>query len=157
PGVAVFPIDLNSGQLGQLSPVNSNLHEDSLALNPSATVLFDGEGSSAAGLVESAQIRSDGTTLTPRSLPVVSPNSPPTTMLVDGSGHLLYVQQGGQATVYAIDQTTGALSAPSSSAALVPFNLSLGNTVAHPVEAYLYTLQSGQIHVFEITDFTSGA
>lgn len=44
PGLAVFPIDPNSGQLGQPILVNSNLHEDSLALNPGATVLFDGEG-----------------------------------------------------------------------------------------------------------------
>jgi hypothetical protein len=79
-------------------------------------------------------------------------------MLVDGSGQLLYVQQGGQAAVYMIDRTTGVLSAPSTSSAPVPFSLGHGTTVAHPVEPYLYTLQSGgQIHVFEITDFTSGA
>ena len=158
PGVALFPIDPNSGELGQPIFVNSNLHEDSLALNPRATVLFDGEGSPAAGLVESAQIRSDGTTLPPQSLPVVSPNSPPSSMLVDGSGQLLYVQQGGQAAVYTINQTTGVLSAPSTSPAPLPFNLGRGATLAHPVEPYLYTLQSGgEIHVFEITDETSGA
>jgi Abnormal spindle-like microcephaly-assoc'd, ASPM-SPD-2-Hydin/Lactonase, 7-bladed beta-propeller len=158
PGVTVFPIDPNSGQLGQPSIINSNLHEDSLALNPAATVLFDGEGSPAAGLMESAQIRSDGTTLAPHSLPVVSPNSPPSTILVDGSSQLLFVRQGGQAAVYLIDKTTGVLSPPSTSPAPVPFELNRGNTAAHPVEPYLYTLQSGgQIHVFEITDFTSGA
>jgi Abnormal spindle-like microcephaly-assoc'd, ASPM-SPD-2-Hydin/Lactonase, 7-bladed beta-propeller len=158
PGLAVFPIDPNSGQLGQPNPLNSNLHEDSLALNPGATILFDGEGSSAAGFIESAQVRTDGSVLAPHSLPVVSPNSPPSTILVDGSGQLLYVQQGGQAAVYTIDKTTGILSAPSTSPAPVPFNLGRGNTVAHPVEPYLYTVQSGgQIHVFEVTDSTSGA
>jgi hypothetical protein len=157
PGLGVFPIDPNSGQLGQPISVNSNLHEDSLAINPGATVLFDGEGSSAAGFIESAQIRSDGTTLAPQSVPVVSPNSPPSTMLVDGSGQLLYVQQGGQAAVYTIDQTKGVLSAPSASPAPLPFSLGRGSTVADPVEPYLYTLQSGELHVFVIKDHTTGA
>jgi hypothetical protein len=156
PGIAVLTIDTTSGQLGQPTFINSSLHEDSLALNPAATVLFDGEGTSAAGLLESSQIRSDGTTLGPRSLPVVNPNSPPSTLLADGSGQLLYVQQGAQAAAYTVDRTTGALSAPSTSAAPVPFNLGRGSAVAHPVEPYLYTLQSDHIHVFEITDFTSG-
>ncbi len=156
-GVAVFTIDATSGQLGQPTFVNPSLHEDSLALNPAATILFDGAGTSAAGLLESSEIRSDGTTLAPRSLPVVSPNSPPSTLLADGSGQLLYVQQGGQAAVYLVDQTTGVLSAPSTPAAPVPFNLVRGTTVAHPVVPYLYNLQSGQLHVFEITDFTLGA
>src|SRR6201999_4016490 len=36
--------------------------------------------------------------------------------------------------------------------------LARGNTTAHPVEPFLYTLQNGgKIHVYEITDFTSGA
>ncbi|MBV9885832.1 MAG: choice-of-anchor D domain-containing protein, partial [Acidobacteria bacterium] len=157
PGLAFFTIDPTSGQLGTLTSVNSNLHEDSLTLNPGATVLFDGEGSSAAGLIESQQIRSDGTTLAPQSLSVVSPNSPPSALLDDGSGHLLFVQQGGQTAVYTIDQITGALAVPSTSGGPVPFNLGGGATVAHPVEPYFYTLASGQVHVFEITDFTSGA
>jgi hypothetical protein len=157
PGTAVFTIDATSGQLSQPTFINSNLHEDSLALNSGATVLFDGEGSSAAGFIESAQIRSNGTTLVPESSPVVSPNSPPSTLLPDGSSHLLYVQQGAQAAVYTIDQTTGGLSAPPTAAAPITFNLNPGMTVANPVEPYLYVLQSDQIHVFEITDFTSGA
>jgi hypothetical protein len=158
PGVAVLPLDLNSGQLGMATFANSNVYEDSIVLNPGATVLFDGEGTPRAGLLESSQIRSDGTTLPAQSLPVYAPNSPPSTLLVEGSGHLLYVQQGPQVAVYTIDQTTGILSAPSMSTAPVPFTIGHGNTVAHPVERYLYTLQSGgKIHVFEITDFTSGA
>jgi 6-phosphogluconolactonase (cycloisomerase 2 family) len=157
PGIAVFSIDATSGQLGPPTSIDSSLHEDSLALNPRATVLFDGEGTSAAGVLESSEIRSDGTTLPPRSLPVTSPNSPPSTLLAEGSGQLLFVQQGAQAAVYAIDQTTGALSPPFTSAASVPFNLVRGTTVAHPVEPYLYALESDQLHVFEITDFTSGA
>jgi len=157
PGTAVFTIDATSGQLSQPTFIDSNLHEESLALNSGATVLFDGEGSSAAGFIESAQIRSNGTTLAPESVPVVSPNSPPSTLLPDGSGRLLYVQQGAQAAVYTIDQTTGGLTVPLTPAAPMPFDLNPGMTVAHPVEPYLYILQSDQIHVFEITDFTSGA
>jgi Abnormal spindle-like microcephaly-assoc'd, ASPM-SPD-2-Hydin len=157
PGIAVFTIDATSGQLGQPTFINSNLHEDSLALNSGANVLFDGEGSSAAGFIESAQIRSNGTTLAPQSLPVVSPNSPPSMLLPDGSSQLLYVQQGAQAAVYTIDQTTGGLSVPPTTAAPLTFDLNPGKTVANPVEPYLYILQSDQIHVFEITDFTSGA
>lgn len=157
PGLAVFEIGSNAGPLGLLDLVNSSPHEDSVAISPGATVLFDGEGSSAAGLIESAQIRSDGTVLPPQSLPVYAPSSPPSTLLVDGSGQVLFVQQGGQAAVYIINKITDALSAPSTSSTVVPFEILPGNTVAHPVEPYLYNLQSAQIHVYEITDFTSGA
>jgi Abnormal spindle-like microcephaly-assoc'd, ASPM-SPD-2-Hydin len=156
PGTAVFTIDATSGQLSQPTFIDSNVHDDSLALNSRATVLFEGEGSSAAGLIESAQIRSDGTTLAPQSVPVVHPNSPPSTLLPDGTGHLLYVQQGAQPAVFTIDQTTGGLSVPPLSAAPLAFDLKPGMTVADPVEPYLYILQSDQIHIFEITDITSG-
>ena len=109
PGVAVFPIDPTAGQLRS---ANFRQFKSSRRLaRPESwrNRALRWEGSSAAGLLESSQIRSDGTTLAPQSLPVVSPNSPPSTMLVDGSGQLLYVQQGGQATVYTIDKTTGVL------------------------------------------------
>jgi hypothetical protein len=156
-GVGILNMNSSPVQLSLVGFANYNQNEDSLVLNSAATVLFDGEGTSEAGFIETAQIRSDGTTLASQSLPVVSPNSPPSAMLVDGSGQLLFVQQGGQAAAYVINQTTGALSAPPTSTVPVPFNIRPGNNVAHPVEPYLYALQSGQIHVFEITDFTSGA
>ncbi len=160
PGVGILKIDSFSKQLEFLNFANNNPNETAVLLNRDATFLFDAEGSRTAGVgqVESAQIRSDGSTEAPQSLVLSSPNVPPSALLIDGSGQLLYVQQGDQIAVYAIDQTRGTLSTPSISAAPPPFTLGHGNAVTHPVASYLYTLQNGaQIHVFEITDSTSGA
>jgi 6-phosphogluconolactonase (cycloisomerase 2 family) len=160
PGVGMIKMDPGSGQLQLITFANNNPNENAVLLNPDATFLFDAEGSRTAGvgMVESMQIRSDGSTQPPQSLVLSNPNIPPSALLVDGSGQLLYVQQGAQVVSYTIDQTRGILSTSSTSATPPPFTLSHGNTVAHPAASYLYTLQSGaQIYVFEITDFTSGA
>ncbi len=78
-------------------------------------------------------------------------------MLVDGSGHLLYVNENGQLVSYVINPATGALTASPNPPNGSPLPLTLGNTVADPVEPYLYSLQSGQLEVFAITDITTGA
>jgi len=157
-GVGIVNMNSSLAQLNLVGFANYNASEDSLVLNRDATVLFDGYGTSAAGYVESAQIPSNSAIpLLPRSQPLSAPNSPAATLLVDGSGHLLYVQQGAQAAVYIIDHTTGALSLSSTFTAPESFDIKYGKIIAHPVEQYLYTLQSAQIHVYEITDFTSGA
>jgi 6-phosphogluconolactonase (cycloisomerase 2 family) len=156
PGVGVFPIDPTSGQLGSPSFANSNLHEDALALNPTATLLFDGWGTASGG-IDSAQILANGLTTAPETVGLNDSNSPPTAMLVDGSGHLLYVNENGQLVAYVINPATGALTASPNPPNGSPLPLTLGNTVADPVEPYLYSLQSGQLEVFAITDITTGA
>src|SRR3984885_251535 len=157
PGLGILSIDPASSQLTQVESAN-NEQDDSVALNPTATVLFDGEGSSEAGFLESAQIPSNSAIpLAPQSLPTNSSDSPASTLLVAGSGQLLYVRQGAQTAVYTIDKDTGVLAVPSGSTVTVPFDLNRGTTVAHPALPYLYNLQNGQIHIFEIIDLTSGA
>src|SRR5580704_13126894 len=159
PGLGILSIDPASSQLTQVGTGIANTQQDdSVALNPTATVLFYGEGSSEAGFLESAQIPSNSAIpLAPQSLPTNSSDSPASTRLVAGSGQLLYVRQGAQTAVYTIDKDTGVLAVPSGSTVTVPFDLNRGTTVAHPALPYLYNLQNGQIHIFEIIDFTSGA
>jgi 6-phosphogluconolactonase (cycloisomerase 2 family) len=153
PGVAVFVIDPDSGQLRPSAFANSNLAEDFVTLNPAGTFLFDGSGSSSVSMVESAQIQSDGSAAPPAFIKLGS-SSQPNSMLVDGAGHFLYVRQGAQTVVYSIDQISGALVTPSVS---VPqFSLNPGTTVADPIEPYLYSLQSGQLQVFHV-DPNSGS
>ncbi|HEX4380370.1 MAG TPA: choice-of-anchor D domain-containing protein, partial [Candidatus Acidoferrum sp.] len=152
-GVDIFAIDSTTGALGQPNSSNSNLKEASIALNPAGTFLFDGAGSSAASMIESAPIQSDGSTGPPEQV-VLGSSSQPSAMLVDGAGRFLYVREGAQTVVYAIDPTTGALATPSLPVPQLP--LSPGNTVADPLEAYLYSLQRGQLQVLHI-DPISGA
>jgi 6-phosphogluconolactonase (cycloisomerase 2 family) len=151
PGVAVFALNPDPGQLGSPTFVSSNLQEQSLALNPAATFLFDGSGSPAIGAIGTSPTQ-PGTA--PSAVRLSSPNSPPSAMVVDGTGQLLYVQQGGRAAVYVIDRTTGVLSPTST---VPPFSVKSGNIVADPVKHYLYTIDSTQLHSYEIVDFTTGA
>jgi hypothetical protein len=71
-------------------------------------------------------------------------------MLVDGGGKFPYVQEGGSTIVYFIDQTTGDLSA------LEPLPTGLafqnGTAAADPSGPYIYSLQNGAIHAFQIVD-----
>ncbi len=57
--------------------------------------------------------------------------------------------------MYVINSTTGALTTPPSP--VTQFSLGQGNVVAHPVEPFIYVLEGGQIHVFEIEDLPTGA
>jgi Lactonase, 7-bladed beta-propeller/Abnormal spindle-like microcephaly-assoc'd, ASPM-SPD-2-Hydin len=155
-GVSVFPIDPGSGQLDQPSPVDSNPNEQSLALNPAGTLLFDGWGSATGG-VESALILANGLTAAPQTVELSNSNSPPSVMIVDGSGRLLYVEEKGHLAVYLIDPNTGVLTATPSPPTSSLLDLIVGNTVADPVEPYLYTIQEGQLEVLTIADTTTGA
>src|SRR5580698_6520810 len=156
-GVGVFSIDPSSGAVNLESSAGAiHFNEQSLAINPSATFLFDGWGLASGG-IESTPIATDGSAIPASPSGAVSlepPNSPPSAMLVDGSGQILYVQQGGQATAYVIDQSSGRLS---STGVGPPLTLKPGNVVADPVEPYLYTLQSSVIQVFAIADIATGA
>jgi hypothetical protein len=158
-GVGVFAIDPGSGALNPESDAAAiHFNEQTLAINPAGTFLFDGWGMATGG-IEGSPILSDGSAVPdPASPPILlqSLNSPPSAMLVDGTGQLLYVEEHGQAVVYLIDPTTGVLSTPPPSNTQLPLTLSLGNTIADPTEPYLYTLTSGQVHVLRI-DLTSGS
>jgi centrosomal CEP192-like protein/lactonase family protein with 7-bladed beta-propeller len=156
PGVGVFFIDPNSGQLGQPDFANSNVHEQSLALSPGARFLFDGWGTASGG-IESALILPSGLTAAPNTIALTDSNSPPSAMFVDGSGHLLYVEENGQLVAYIIDPASGALTASPVPPTEAPLTLTPGNTVADLIEPFLYTLQSGLLQVFAITDITTGA
>jgi hypothetical protein len=158
-GVGVFAIDPASGALNSESDAAAiHFNEQTLAINPAGTFLFDGWGASTGG-VEGSPILADGSAVpNPASTPILlqSLNSPPSAMLVDGTGQLLYVEEHGQAVVCLIDPMTGSLSTLPPSNTQLPLTLSLGNTVADPIEPYLYTLTSGQVHVLRI-DLTSGS
>jgi hypothetical protein len=159
-GVGVFAIDPGSGALNPESDTAAiHFSEQTVAINPAGTFLFDGWGMATGG-IEASPILPDGSALPdPTSAPILlqSLNSPPSAMLVDGTGQLLYVEEHGQAAVYLIDPTTGTLSTPPPTSTQLALTLNPGNTIADPIEPYLYTLTSGRVHVLRITDFTSGS
>ena len=148
-GTYVFSIDPHTGQL---TPVpnggSANPDEQTIAIDRQGRFLFDGWGDSTAGFVEGAPILSDGTAV-PSVPAVMSPaGSFPSAMLTENSGQFLYVQESGNVSVYSIDQTTGALSP----AQIPPTTLTFrnGTAAADPMGPYIYSLQGGLVHAFQI-------
>src|SRR6202158_2068906 len=153
-GTNVYSIDPVTGVLGLTGTAGNAISAGrSIAVDPQGRFFFDGWGTTL-GTIDSALISpADGTALTGISS-VSSANQIPAAMLADSSGKFLYVQQGSAPVVYAINQTTGALSVPP--AALAVFSFSPGSAAADPLGTYIYSLQHDGVHGFLI-DPQSGA
>lgn len=152
-GTTVYNIDPVSGALGVSGMAGNAISAGrSMAIDPQGRFFFDGWGLTL-GTIDSALISpADGTAMTGISS-VTSANEIPAAMLTDRSGKFLYVQEGSAPVVYAIDQTTGALTVPPVPLAVLSF--SAGSAVADPLGPYLYSLQRDGVHGFLI-DAQSG-
>ncbi len=150
-GIYAYSIDPASGQLTLVpNGGNANPDEQTIAIDRQGRFLFDGWGDLAAGYVEGAPILSDGRAVPSPSAPAVMSRSGsfPSAMLVESSGQFLYVQEGGNVSTYSIDQTTGALSPAPIPATTLSFRN--GTAAADPMGPYIYSLQDGLLHAFQV-------
>lgn len=153
-GTKVYRIDPISGALtpsGSGNAGNALSAGRSIAIDSQSRFFFDGWGTTAPA-IDAALIAPDGTATTGISTVNLTSSEVPSAMLVDNGGKFLYVQQGGTAVVYSIDQSTGALVTPSSP--LSTLNLTTAGAVADPLGPYLYSLQVDGIHGFQINPQT---
>jgi 6-phosphogluconolactonase (cycloisomerase 2 family) len=77
-------------------------------------------------------------------------------MLVENSGHFLYIAQSSQGVVvYSIDQTTGA---PTQVGSVTGIQLAKGNSVADPMGPYIYSANvsttAGAVHAYQVNQQT---
>lgn len=147
-GTNVYRVDPVSGALtssGGGTAGNAISAGRSIAIDPQSRFFFDGWGSTAPA-IDTALIAPDGTATTGISTVNLTSSEIPSAMLVDNSGKFLYVQQGGTAVVYPINQTTGALTTPP--APLSVLNFTTAGAVADPLGPYLYSLQVDGVHGF---------
>src|SRR6267143_191900 len=129
-GTNVYSIDPVTGVLGLVGNAGNAISAGrSIAIDPQGRFFFDGWGTTL-GTIDSALISpADGTALTGITS-VSSANEIPAAMLADSSGKFLYVEQGSAPAVYAINQTTGALTVPP--APLGVFTFSPGRAALSP-------------------------
>ena len=153
-GTSVYSIDPVTGVLGVSGSAGNGFSAGrSIAIDPRGRFFFDGWGETL-GTIDSALISpADGTALTGISS-VTLANQVPAAMLVDSSGKFLYVQQGSAPVVYSINQTSGALTLPSTPLATFSFNS--GSAAADPLGPFIYSLQQDGVHGFLI-DAQTGA
>jgi hypothetical protein len=152
-GTQVYSIDSLTGQLSPVGSAGSaGGSGTSIALDPKGRFFFD-TWVSTQGAIDTALISpADGTAITGISTLVLPPGVVPFGTLTESSGNFLYVQEGNSALVYAINQTTGALT--QNSAALPVLSLISGRAAADPLGPYLYSLQTDGVHGFLIDSLT---
>jgi 6-phosphogluconolactonase (cycloisomerase 2 family) len=155
-GFDVYDIDGNTGELDNLSAVDTVGPSQVSAMDPKGRFLFQAYGEFNSWLSSFQLSPADGS-VTGTSSIFVDYTALVHAMVVDPSGNFLYVSVGGAPAsfnTYSIDQTTGALALLSSSTQIAfPFGQW---TVADPQGPYLYTLLNGSVHGFQ-ADSTTGA
>ena len=154
-GFDVYDIDGNTGELYNLSAVDTPGPSLVSAMDPKGRFLFQAYGQFSSWLSSFQLSPADGsvTAITAIFVDYTMVHA----IVVDPSGSFLYVNVGGAPpsfNTYSIDQTTGALTQLSSSTQIAyPFGLL---TVADPQGPYLYSLLNGSVHGFQ-ADPTTGA
>src|ERR1700688_4183300 len=99
-GTDVYSIDPMTGVLVLTGAAgNAQLGGKSIAIDPLGRFFFDSWSFVAAGIDSALISPADGTATTVISTVPLSANEIPVSMLVDGSGKFLYVQQGSAAVV----------------------------------------------------------
>jgi Abnormal spindle-like microcephaly-assoc'd, ASPM-SPD-2-Hydin len=151
-GTNVYAIDPSTGFFTPAgSAGNVTVSERSIAIDPRGRFFFDGWGADdGAGYVESAPILADGTAVPASQSVSLGPDNFPSAMLVDSTGGFLYVSvpNVSGAFVFSIDATTGALGQPQGP--LTALSFQSGSAVADPLGPYIYSLQNGGVHAFQV-------
>jgi 6-phosphogluconolactonase (cycloisomerase 2 family) len=153
-GFDVYDIDGNTGELDNLSEVDTAGPSLVSAMDPKGRFLFQAYGEYNSWLSSFQLSPADGSIAATTAIFVNY--TMVHAIVADPSGNFLYVNVGGAPpsfNTYSIDQTTGALTQLSSSTQIAfPFGQW---TVADPQGSYLYTLLNGSVHGFQ-ADPTAG-
>jgi 6-phosphogluconolactonase (cycloisomerase 2 family) len=153
-GTNVYSIDPITGALAFTGTAGGAITAGrSIAIDPQGRFFFDGWGTTLATIDSALISPADGTALTGITS-VSSPNQSPGAMLTDSSGKFLYVEQGFAQVVFAINQTTGALTQPPTP--IPVFSFTPASAAADPLGPYIYSLQQDGVHAF-LVDAQSGA
>ena len=154
-GTNVYSIDPVTGVLQLMGTAgNAQRGGKSIAIDPLGHFFFDSWGLTVGGIDSALISPADGTATSGISTTALTANQIPVAMLVESSGKFLYAQQTPAPIVYAINQTTGALSPSPSALSVLTFKQY--SAAADPVGPYIYSLQTDGIHAF-LVDSQSGA
>lgn len=153
-GAEVYSIDSATGNLLYQGMADSLLSFGrDYAIDPQARFFFAGGGD--VDFVESCIISPvDGTAN--NCSPIFYLGYSQDDILIESSGHFLYIAQPTQGVVvYSVDQTTGALTQVGSATGIL---LTKGNSVADPMGPYIYSADisttTGAIHAYQVDQQT---
>ena len=146
-----FQVDSLTGSLNSIPGGGAGQTARSLAMDPKGRFLFAGHGR-FNGFIDTYAISPlDGSLLT-ALLADLGPNSFPNALAVETGGRFLYANDGAVLRIFAIDQSTGALT--ETPGPPLSWAFALGAMAADPMGPFLYVL-SGGIRAFQV-DSASG-